>query len=70
MWLHVKDVSLNNALTHLLDSWMRAMAIRILFRRKRTVRRMTASATDMMITVVERHTHAHTQGLQVNTPSI
>lgn len=64
-WLNPKDVLLNNVLTHLLDSWMRAMAIRILFRRKMTVRRITASATDMIITVAEKetHTHTHTQGL-------
>lgn len=37
-------------MTHLLDSWMRAMAMRILVRRKMIVRRMIASATDMIIT--------------------
>lgn len=37
-------------MTHLLDSWMRAMAMRILVRRKMTVRRMIASATDTIIT--------------------
>lgn len=36
---------------------MRAMAIRILFRRKMTVRRIMASATDMIITVAGKHTH-------------
>lgn len=57
--LNMKNVSLNNVLTHLLDSWMRAMAIRILFRRKMTVRRMTASATDMIITIAEKRTQTH-----------
>ena len=36
--------------SYLLDSWMRAMAMRILVRRKMRVNRMTASATDRMIT--------------------
>lgn len=45
----------NRVWTHLLDSWMRAMAMRILFRRKMTVSRMIASAMEMMIT--ETHTH-------------
>ena len=38
----------------LLASWIRAMAMRILFLRKMTVRRMMASATAMMITGRER----------------
>ena len=40
----------------LLASWIRAMAMRILFLRKMTVRRMMASATEMMITGRERET--------------
>lgn len=42
-------------MTHLLASWMRAMAMRILVRRKMTVRRMMASATDMIITVEQKN---------------
>lgn len=37
-------------MTDLLDSWMRAMAMRILVRRKMRVRRRKASTTDRMIT--------------------
>ena len=37
----------------MLDSWMIAMAMRILVRRKMRVRRMIASATDMIITEEE-----------------
>lgn len=37
-------------MTDLLDSWMRAMAMRILVRRKMRVRRRMASTTDRMIT--------------------
>lgn len=40
-------------MTHLLDSWMRAMAMRILVRRKMMVRRRIASTTEMMITEVK-----------------
>lgn len=40
-------------MTHLLDSWMRAMAMRILVRRKMMVRRRIASTTDIIITEEE-----------------
>lgn len=41
--------------TDLLDSWMRAMAMRILVRRKMRVRRRMASTTDMIITEDRGH---------------
>lgn len=47
----IEDV--DSEVTDLLDSWMSAMAMRILVRRKMTVRRMMASPTDTRITEVE-----------------
>lgn len=45
-----KEALLNDMKTDLLDSCMRAMAMRILVRRKMRVRRRMASTTDMIIT--------------------
>lgn len=52
--------ALSDTATHLLDSWMRAMAMRILVRRKMRVRRRMASTTDMMITDDRKVTKHHT----------
>lgn len=53
IWVNSKKLNndlLSDIMTHLLDSWRRAMAMRILVRRKMMVRRMMASATEMIIT--------------------
>lgn len=59
--------TLSSSSTHLLASWMRAMAIRILLRRKMSVRRMTASATDTMITE-DRTRSSHQYGAHATAP--
>lgn len=65
IWVNSKKLNndlLSDIMTHLLDSWRRAMAMRILVRRKMMVRRMMASATEMIITEGwEEENEAHKQ---------
>lgn len=56
-------------ITHLLDSWMRAMAMRILVRKKMRVRRMIASATDIIITEEERRKMIICKEIKISTGS-